>query len=1141
MARFYPYPYSSALIRTLLLIFLLVFIVAGYAQAQTAPTISNFSPISGPVGTEVVITGSGFATANMVYVGSEATLAFEILSDTQIKVSVPATASNGRIQVHTSVGAASSSTNFTVNGAPTISNFVPTTGPVGTPVTITGTNLEGVTSMSIAGATVTDFIVVSNTEIQLTIPTDAYSGGARVTANHGSASGSQSFTVTGTPTIVSFDPTSGPVGTTVIIKGTGFDNISSVIVGGAAVSGFTRISATEIKATVASTAAGGTVRVITSAGAGVGSGNFNVTGTPTITSLSASSARVGQEITINGLGFSGAYRVYFGSGYTDEVTIINGDQIKAVIPNTASTGKVTVYTSIGRATSANNISIEGAPVISSFSPTSGNVGTVVTIRGKNFTEANTIVFGSGSTTNFTVISDTEIEVLVPSVASSGIVRVYANSGRALSSGQFILNNAPVITSFSPTSGPVGTVVTVYGEKFTGTSSVYVGSGSTTNFTIVNDNELQVTVPATATTGKVLVRTATGQVYSTDVFNLTGAPEIYSFTPQSGAIGDVVTIKGINFTGATLVYFGSGSTNTFTIVNDTEIRVAVPTLASTGKIQVHTPNGKAYSKTNFTVTGAPVITSFTPHSGPVGTVVTVYGANFTGTSVVYIGNGSTTNFTVVNDNELTVVVPTLATSGKILIRTATGQVYSTDIFNLTGAPEIHAFSPTSGPVNTTVTITGKNFTGATLVYFGNGGTSKFDKISDTEIIVRVPTAASTGPVQVRTPNGRVYSSTNYIVTGTPVISSFTPLEGAIGTEVIVTGSNFIGLSRIYVGNGYTTNFTILSNSQIKFVVPANANDGKVMLESTNGREYSTQNYNVTDPYLNVTKPDITFNRGQSSTQEYQVSGLGLKNGQAVTINVGEASPFTISLNPGDGFGKTITLNSVANNRLNDTPVYVKYTATETDTEAEFEVQHVQTSVAQKALRVAIITPLPVELTSFTAKLTNGTVRLDWSTASEKDNSHFEIERSSGNMSNYRKVARVDSKVGTSAITINYSILLNYSSNGQTEYYRLKQVDFDGTATYSRSVAVRPNMVAKPTLIAPNPIAADSKIYLTAQQAGTAIVRVTSIRGKQIYFEQMPVQAGENALPLSKYKNLMAGIYIVTVEFDGKQEFIRIMKN
>jgi hypothetical protein len=81
------------------------------------------------------------------------------------------------------------------------------------------------------------------------------------------------------------------------------------------------------------------------------------------------------------------------------------------------------------------------------------------------------------------------------------------------------------------------------------------------------------------------------------------------------------------------------------------------------------------------------------------------------------------------------------------------------------PTITSFTPTAGPVGTTVTITGTNLTGATSVKF-NGVSATITSNTATQIVTKVPTGATTGPITVTTPSGTATSSTNFTVTGPP---------------------------------------------------------------------------------------------------------------------------------------------------------------------------------------------------------------------------------------------------------------------------------------------------------------------------------------------------------------------------------------
>ncbi len=97
----------------------------------------------------------------------------------------------------------------------------------------------------------------------------------------------------------------------------------------------------------------------------------------------------------------------------------------------------------------------------------------------------------------------------------------------------------------------------------------------------------------------------------------------------------------------------------------------------------------------------------------------------------------------------------------------------------------------------------------------------------------------------------------------------------------------------------------------------------------------------------------------------------------------------------------------------------------------------------------LTPVPVELTSFGASVVDGNVRLSWKTSTELNNSGFEIERKSANGS-WTKIGFI-AGAGTSASGKEYAYTDKSVNSGKFSY-RLRQVDFDGTATYSGVVEV-----------------------------------------------------------------------------------------
>src|SRR5205823_2081320 len=149
------------------------------------------------------------------------------------------------------------------------------------------------------------------------------------------------------------------------------------------------------------------------------------------------------------------------------------------------------------------------------------------------------------------------------------------------------------------------------------------NGTAATYTVTSSTAIQTAVPTGATSGPIIVVTPGGTATSATNFAVVSPPTIAGFTPTSGPEGASVTINGTNLSGTTSVNF-NGSPAAFSATSDTTIQAAVPIGATTGPLSVTTPAGTATSAGTFTV--APTITSFTPTSGPVGTIVTMNGLN-----------------------------------------------------------------------------------------------------------------------------------------------------------------------------------------------------------------------------------------------------------------------------------------------------------------------------------------------------------------------------------------------------------------------------------------------------------------------------------------------------------------------------------
>jgi hypothetical protein len=184
-----------------------------------------------------------------------------------------------------------------------------------------------------------------------------------------------------------------------------------------------------------------------------------------------------------------------------------------------------------------------------------------------------------------------------------------------------------------------------------------------------------------TTGTLYGETLDGGGHNTGVFYSfkKGLKPFVRLLPTSGKVGKSIDILGQGFNGATGVSF-NGTTATFNISSDTYLTAKVPAGATTGVVTVMMSGGKLVSNQKFRVT--PVIKTFSPTSGPVGTPVVITGASLTQTTKVTFGGVKATSFTADSDTQVTATVPTGAKTGKIAITTAGGTVTSSGVFTVT---------------------------------------------------------------------------------------------------------------------------------------------------------------------------------------------------------------------------------------------------------------------------------------------------------------------------------------------------------------------------------------------------------------------------------------------------------------------------
>ncbi|NOT76692.1 MAG: hypothetical protein HOP08_17325 [Cyclobacteriaceae bacterium] len=485
---------------------------------------------------------------------------------------------------------------------------------------------------------------------------------------------------------------------------------------------------------------------------------------------------------------------------------------------------------------------DGAPGV-----TTASAGASLTIKGSNFSPvpSENIVKFNGTLANVTASTTTELTTTVPEEATTGKISITVNGVTSVSATDFVINTSspvPIINSFNPSTGFAprdggqGTMVYINGAafnapevKFNGTPARVVSSSATT---------IIVTVPIGATPGKISVTSAGTTVLSTRDFMV--RPMNESVISGWRSTCENFIIRGENFhmiPSMNEVKF-NGVPAIVTASSFYELVTTLPANATSGPVTV-TING-------FTAMGPPIIIpeirSFSPAAATAGAQVTLRGDNIGGFQYTdkksncheVKFNGIRAELTFVSENEIIAIVPAGATTGKITIsgngRTSTSLID----FIVSVAPSISSFAPMAGTPGSQVTISGSDFVPNLLgnaVKF-NGVRANVISASSSQVIVTVPTGATSGRISIDNVAGSAVSTSDFTINPLPPLEqiTFEPFQGHSGTMVTINGTGFNPVreeNRVYFGSpmGMAPVITA-SSTQLTVIVPATATSGRI---------------------------------------------------------------------------------------------------------------------------------------------------------------------------------------------------------------------------------------------------------------------------------------------------------------------------
>ena len=478
------------------------------------------------------------------------------------------------------------------------------------------------------------------------------------------------------------------------------------------------------------------------------------------------------------------------------------------------------------------IAVAQVPGITSFVPASGPPGTPVTINGSGFSTTTQLRFND-ALADFTALSANQLVAFVPVAATSG--RLFASNPSGVGNSTANFTVPPRIEMFSPPLGAPGTPVIITGANFTNATAVRF-NGTAAIFSVTAEKQISATVPTGATDGPITVVTTVGSADSVTNFLASSRPVVTDVVPLAAAPGNIVTVYGANFSGASTVRFNGVAATSVTLTGQgTQLSVVVPANATTGPLTVTTTGGIATNAQTFVTGTKPIVTDFFPLLGAVGDAVVIHGLNFLGGTTVVKFNGVAAAYSALAANSIQAFVPAGATTGPLSVTTSTGTGTSVTNFITGAGPIITGFAPVAGSAGAPILISGLNLAAGGLVVKFNGVTDATAvATAPGQVVARVPNGATTGPLSVTTTAGGATTTSNFFVTGSaPFLLGFTPTNGPRGTSITITGINFTIATGVLFNGVPAAGAAVTADSQLRVDVPPGALTGPISITSPSG--------------------------------------------------------------------------------------------------------------------------------------------------------------------------------------------------------------------------------------------------------------------------------------------------------------------
>jgi|GEM_PF-267283 len=352
-----------------------------------------------------------------------------------------------------------------------------------------------------------------------------------------------------------------------------------------------------------------------------------------------------------------------------------------------------------------------------------------------------------------------------------------------------------------------------------------------------------------------------------------------------------------------------------------------------------------------------------------------------------------------------------------------------------------------------------------------------------------------------------------------------------------------------GSGTSNNGTGTPNNGLSS--SGGTGGGLVIINATALIGTGTVNASGMDANSTVTRDASGGGGGGGSILIYANSGHSGITAIAKGGNGGSNNPAAAGATrhgPGGGGGGGVVYSNAALNAGSSVALGAHGMSTGTDATTNFGSTDGSAGVLTQTFPFAQLPPnmqicqtiLPVTIVNLTASyVESGSVKVAWTTSSELNISHYEVERSVDG-SNFMTVGQVNGSMSTDPVqAYSYNDYLN-GVNSSVLYYRLKIVDEDGKTAYSKIVSVRLSEPSTKVSMYPNPAADFTVVNVYSEKQTVAMMRLMDNSGKLLQYRSFNVNNGNNSLMVDQLSNLPKGIYIVQVMMNNNVYTEKLVK-